>query len=521
MRRFWLYVIVVLFFVQVAIGDVRLAKLVSDGMVLQQQSKVAIWGWADVGEKIEVRPIWQKDGVKTVAGKDGKWKVQIKTGGAGGPFAIGIKGNNEIIIKDVWVGEVWVCSGQSNMRLKVSRCDNAESEIAAANWPGIKLFQVKGALSDEPLEDCQGKWKSCDPNSVKDFSAAGYYFGRSLYEKLGVPVGLIQASWGGTPAEAWTSKEALEGDRELKVILEKYGEMAVDSKKNIDYHYRVVMKKWKKLCEEAKKNGTQAPVWPAEPVSTRSSSRPGCLYNGMISPLLNYGIKGVIWYQGESNAARAWQYKKLFPVMVKDWRKRWGQGDFGFYYVQIAPFDYYYHKNIFTGAELREAQRLSLGKLKNVGMAVTMDIGNLKDVHPTNKQEVGRRLAAIAFAKDYGFKDVAYSGPMYKKMKVEGGKVRLFFDYADGGLIGKDGVLGDFVVAGADEKFYPGQAKIDGETIVVWSDEVAKPKAVRFGWSNKSDSTFFNKAGLPASSFKTDGWDWATKDEVYIKWIKY
>jgi len=521
MRKLAVRVIVILVFAAICNGDVRLAGLVSDGMVLQRESKVNVWGWADVGEEVEVKPVWQKKSVRAVAGKDGKWKVQIETGEAGGPFAIGIKGNNEIIIKDVWVGEVWVCSGQSNMRLKVSKCDDAEREIATANWPGIKLFQVKGMLSDEPLEDCEGKWQSCGPNSVKEFSAAGYYFGRELYKKLGVPIGLIQASWGGTPADAWTSKEALEGDRELKVILEKYGEMAVDSKKNIDYHYQVVMKNWKRLCDEAKKNGTQAPIWPAEPVSTRSSSRPSCLYNGMINPLLNYGIKGVIWYQGESNASRAWQYRRLFPVMVKDWRKRWGMGDFPFYYVQIAPFDYYYHDNVFTGAELREAQRLALGKLKNVGMAVTMDIGNLKDVHPTNKQDVGRRLAAIAFAKDYGFKDVVYSGPMYKKMKVKNGKARLFFEYAEGGLVGKDGELGDFVIAGADEKFYPGQARIDGETILVWSDEVAEPKAVRFGWSNKSDSTFFNKAGLPASSFKTDSWNWATKDEVYIKWIKY
>jgi sialate O-acetylesterase len=360
----------------------------------------------------------------------------------------------------VLVGEVWLCSGQSNMGMTVNRCNNADQEIAAAKYPNIRLFTVGRNPAPEPVDDVEGAWAACSPATVADFSAAAYFFGRKLHEELGVAVGLVNTSWGGSLCEAWTSREALDGDADFQPILKRSAKFKPGEK-------------------------NQAAV----------------LYNGMIAPIVPLGIRGAIWYQGESNVSRAEQYTKLFPTMIADWRKRWGQGDFPVLFVQLAPFVY---KNADPKclAELWEAQAKTLA-VANTGMAVTTDVGDLKDIHPKNKQEVGRRLALWALAKTYG-KDQVYSGPLYKEMKIEGDKIRLSFDHLGGGLVAKDGPLKCFTIAGDDGQFVPAEAAIDGESIVASSVQVKKPVAVRFAWQHDAEPNLFNQAGLPASPFRTD-----------------
>jgi sialate O-acetylesterase len=377
-----------------------------------------------------------------------------------------VQGANKIVLDDVLVGEVWICSGQSNMQWSVNRAANAEEEVAAANYPKIRLFTVTRKVAEEPAEDCEGSWAACSPESVPGFSAVAYFFGRTLFRKLNVPVGLVNTSWGGTIAEAWTSDEGLRGEPDFEPILER-------------------------AAEFKPKVPNQASV----------------LFNAMIQPLVPLGIRGAIWYQGESNVTRAEQYQKLFPAMIRDWRKQWGQGDFPFLFVQLAPFRYK-RNDPAACAELREAQRLALS-LASTGMAVTTDIGNTTNIHPTNKQEVGRRLALWALAKTYG-KACCYSGPLYKSMAVEGGKVRVSFEHACGGLVAKGGALTDFTIAGADGRFVSAVATIDGETVVVHSDELAKPVAVRFGWRDDAEPNLFNGEGLPASPFRTDDFELVT-----------
>jgi len=395
-----------------------------------------------------------------MASPEGKWEVILEPVAAGGPHELIIAGTNKIQLSNILVGEVWIGSGQSNMQWDVQRSMNPEEEIAAANWPKIRLFTVTRTIAQAPQEDCDGTWKVCSPETIADFSAVLYFFGRKLHQELGVPVGLINSSWGGTVAEAWTSREALEGDPDFQPILER-------------------------AATFNPKNPNQAAV----------------LFNGMIHPLLPLRIRGVIWYQGESNVSRAAQYQKLFPVLIQDWRKRWGMGELPFYFVQLAPFRY---KNADPRncAELREAQRLTLS-LPNTGMAVTTDIGDVNDIHPRNKQEVGRRLALWALAKTYG-QDVVYSGPLYRAAKIEGNRIRIEFDHVDGGLVAKGGELTHFQIAGADGEYRLASAVIDGETVVVHSPEVTQPVAVRFGWSDDAEPNLFNAAGLPASPFRTD-----------------
>jgi sialate O-acetylesterase len=377
-----------------------------------------------------------------------------------------VKGSsgNTITFKNVQVGEVWVCSGQSNMEMGIGVCNNAQEEIAAANYPNIRLFKVVKAKAAAPADDVKGNWAVCTPGSVAadgwgGFSAAAYYFGRMLHKELNVPVGLIDTSWGGTPAEFWTSHKTLESTPVLK-----------DSAKG----------------------------------------ESSCLYNGMLAPLMPYAIRGAIWYQGEANLGGAYRYRTLLPAMIANWRQDWGQGDFPFGIVQLAPWRYN-GADPACWAELCEAQRMTLDKSPNTGLAVTVDIGDIKDIHPKNKQDVGRRLALWAMAKVYG-KNIVYSGPIYKSMKVEGNKIRLDFDHVGGGLIASDGKpLTEFTIAGEDKKFVPAVAEIDGQTVVVHSDAVANPVSVRFGWQDCAQPNFANKEGLPTSPFRTDTWKGVTE----------
>lgn len=635
-------------------SEVKLPSLVGDNMVLQQNSDAALWGWGTNGETITITTGWDSKSYTTKSDSSGKWLKTVKTPAAGGPFQIELATKDTTItLKNILIGEVWVCSGQSNMAMKLSEAETANEEPAKAdNYPQIRFFTVERTIGISPQDDVTGRWSVCAAETAKEFSAVGYFFGKHLHEKLSVPVGLVNTSWGGTPAEAWTSLKAIKelGDfdeklkeignitdndlkaaqnkldsvKALQTVLLNHEEQkntgiaeqwmqtelnetdwktieyptewsATDigifegimwSRKTIEipqawnekelilslgpvdemdatyYNGKLVgvhnkIDDWDKARnytiaasdvkagkaviairiantyregglfgkpeqlkiypkDEPDKAISLAGEWlykiaahfPKKPVANNPHT-PTFLYNGMIHPLLNMTIKGAIWYQGESNAARAYQYRKLFPAMITDWRDNWKQGDFSFYFVQIAPFDY---GSKLIGAELREAQLLTLDKVKNTGMAVIMDIGNVNDIHPKNKRDVGKRLALWALAKDYGKSDMVYSGPLYDKQEVEGDKIRIFFKHTGSRLVARNGELTHFEIAGADKEFYPANAEIDSTTVVVHSPKVPKPVAVRFAWKNYANPNLFNEEGLPASSFATDNWKRKTQN---------
>ncbi len=443
-------------------------------MVLQRDAEVALWGTAPPGEKLRIRLGWGIPKVDSQAGPDGRWTARFRTPGAGGPFEITLlSSSNEIRIADVMVGEVWICSGQSNMEWSVGPGNGPgvrdfEKEVAAADHPRLRLFDVKNAIAPSPLSTCEGKWDVCDPTTVGTFSATGYFFGRELLDRLDVPIGLIGTNWGGTVAESWTSAGGLAGFPEFQEAIAKVKSIAQDPAAD---------RKWFNV------------------------NTPTALWNGMIAPLVPYGIRGAIWYQGESNRERAAQYRTLFPAMIADWRRAFGQGDFPFYYVQIAPFAY--GEDTGQAAELREAQTLALA-VKDTGMAVTMDIGNPRNIHPTNKQEVGRRLALWALAKTYGKDGLVHSGPLYREKKVEAGRLRLLFDHVGSGLAIRTGdALTHFEIAGEDGVFHPAQAAIDGDAVLVSSPDVPGPRSARYAWGAADEPNLMNKEGLPAPSFRT------------------
>ncbi len=482
-------------------AEVRLPKVFGHNMVLQAHARVPVWGWADPGEEVHVLVGNQLK--KTQAGDDGRWRVDLDPLEYG-PVRFVVEGSNRIELNNVLVGEVWVCSGQSNMEWPVVRAMNAEKEIAAANYPEIRLFKVAKVVAPKPLEDTEGHWAICTPESVRNFSAVGYFFARELHQRLGVPIGMIQSAWGGTPAEAWTSRQALAADPQLQPILKRWDAILANYDQAFR-RYQQALKQWQARARAARQAGKPVPRRPRPPRGPNHPHRPAGLYNGMIKPIVPFAIKGVIWYQGESNASRAYQYRTLFRTMIRDWRRTWAQGDFPFLFVQLANFR---ARKPEPGesdwAELREAQLLALGE-PNTGMAVAIDIGEANDIHPRNKQEVGRRLALAALAIAYG-KDVVYSGPIFKRAELEGNKIRLYFDHVDGGLIAKGDELRGFAIAGEDRRFVWAKARIEGDTVVVWSEEVEKPVAVRYGWADNPDCNLYNKAGLPASPFRTDDW---------------
>jgi sialate O-acetylesterase len=408
-------------------------------------------------------------------------------------------------------GEVWVCSGQSNMAMQVQSSNDSKEEIAAADYPNIRLFTVSRKVAQKPLNDCQGSWSQCSPETVPSFSAVGYFFGRKLHQELNVPIGLIHTSWGGTPAEAWTRIELLKANPDFEPILARHAERLANFPR-AKREYSEKLEQWKQAAEKAKVEGKNPPRRPRAPLGPDNPHSPAGLYNGMIAPLIPYGIQGAIWYQGESNASRAYQYRRLFPTMITNWRKDWRQGNFPFLFVQLANFmDTKPDPGESAWAELREAQTMTLS-LPNTGMATIIDIGEAKDIHPKNKQDVGKRLALWALAETYN-NDIVYSGPLYKSMKIEGGRIRLSFDHVGGGLVSRgDEILKGFAVAGADREFVWADAEIDGNTIVVGSDKVAEPVAVRYGWADNPVCNLYNKEGLPAGPFRTDGWPGVTAD---------
>ncbi len=499
-------VMVLLVFVP-AVANVRLPSIIGNDMVLQEGTDVPIWGWAEPGEKITVKFGISSVAWSGVAGEDGKWMVKIDAGKAGGPYEMAIEGSNTITLKNILVGEVWICSGQSNMEWPLKQAVNGEKEAAEADYPQIRLFVVGKRVSTEPQKNCSGRWQVCNPRTAAGFSAVGYFFGRELYKELNVPVGLIHTSWGGTPAESWMSRECLESDEDFKPILERHDNIAANYGE-ITKEYQMKLKKAEEEAARLKAEGKPTPRRPEieKPIGPDHPYSPMGLYNAMITPIVPYGIRGAIWYQGESNAGRAYQYRELFPAMIKCWRDKWGQGNFPFLFVQLANWRAVKRlPSQSDWAELREAQLMTLS-VPNTGMAVTIDIGDTDDIHPKNKQDVGKRLALWALAKTYG-KDVVYSGPIYKYMEIEGNKAILHFDHTDDGLVARGGgELKGFAIAGEDKRYFWGDAEIVGDTVVVSSDEVAEPAAVRYAWADNPVCNLYNKEGLPATPFRTDDW---------------
>ena len=495
-----------------AVAEVKVSPLFADHMVLQHGAEVPVWGTAAAGEAVTVSVADRK--ASATADASGKWITKVGPLPAGGPFELTITGkNNNLSIKDVLVGEVWVCSGQSNMEWSVNASGNPEQERAAANYPAIRMFTVKKAVTGKPARSLEGMWQVCNPQNVGTFSAVGYYFGRELHKSLNVPVGLIHTSWGGTPAESWTHAAALEAEPDFRPILERWNQQYEKFQKDLPAQFAAGIEKWKAQAEKAEADGRPVPPVPVPQDPRASPWRPSGLYNAMITPLLPYGIKGAIWYQGESNAGRAYQYRKLLPAMIGTWRQAWGQGDFPFYIVSLANFTPVKDEpGESDWAELREAQTMTANTVPHSGQAITIDIGEANDIHPKNKQDVGRRLALVALAKTYQ-KDVPFSGPAYDAMKVEGDAVRLTFKHTHGGLVAKGGdTLKGFAVAGEDRKWHWAEAKIDGESVVVRSEKVAKPVAVRYAWANNPVCNLYNQAGLPAVPFRTDDWKGVTAD---------
>lgn len=627
-------------------ANIRMPLIFSDGMVLQRDKQIPIWGFADANESVEIH--FNKQVKKTTADKNGKWTVNLSAEKAGGPFELTIIGKNKITIKNVLVGEVWICSGQSNMEFQVFKTMNGEKEIADANYPMIRHFGVAQDLSGTPKDDLkQGKWEEANKKNVGNFTAVGYYFARKLYAELKIPIGIINTSWGGTNVETWTSREAFEKSPDFKAMIADVPTLNVDSiskfyarkmKERVekiqgnpvssdnedsfkelsfndnswgelntpslwenqplgDLDGVVWMRKTITLTAEDLKNkavlslakiddedityingieigrNTQYDLkrvysvpgnvlkegknviavrivdnsggggiygeaqdlkltigsksipldgkWKFRVIVVKTAlspnSYPSLLYNAMVNPLVPYGIQGVLWYQGEANVWRAAEYKKSFPLMINDWRTKFKQGNFPFYFVQLSTFDEF-GGNSQKGsrwAELREAQSETL-KVPNTGMAVTTDIGNAKDIHPTNKQDIGLRLAAIAMNNIYGKKQV-HSGPTYKSQEIKGNQIVLTFDNIGSGLSTPNNVeLKGFEIAGADKVFHSAKAIIKDNKVIVSNDQVQSPLAVHYGWADDDTAiNLFNKEKFPASPFRTDNWEMLTANEKY------
>jgi sialate O-acetylesterase len=633
-------------------AQVTLPKIFGDNMVLQRDRTIFVWGWAAPKEKITVQLNNQTKSI--VAGKEGQWKVVLDPEVAGGPHQLIVKGKKSITLNNVLIGDVWICSGQSNMEWPLRSSNDAVEEARVANYPAIRHFKVPNTMASQPQKDLRGgEWKVCTSETAKDFTAVGYFFARELNQELKVPVGLINTSWGGTNSETWTSKEAFESSDEFKAMIAGMPKLDLDSLAKVQKALTIkriealqgrlgaspsMIASWKEISfddsawpsmkvpdlwegqdlgdfdgavwfrktiqlsasdlgkpatlqlamiddsDDAYVNGvrvgglkqqynekrnynvpsailkegenviavrvddtgggggiygdasevkltignsalTLAGDWRYKvesimesSVSMGPNSYPSLLYNAMIQPLIPFAIKGAIWYQGESNAGRAYQYRKAFPLLINDWRKQWSQGEFPFYFVQLASFDAD-HGTSKTGskwAELREAQTMTLS-LSNTGMAVTTDIGDAHDIHPRNKQDVGKRLAAIALNKTYN-KGHAYSGPQFKSMEVKGDKVIISFTDTEGGLVARDkyGYLRGFEISGNDQKFYHAKASIEGNTVVVYHADVKNPVAVRFGWADDaSENNLYNGEGFPAGPFRTDNWKGITEGQKF------
>lgn len=483
-------------------AEVKLASVFTDHMVLQRGKPVVVWGTATAGKAVTVQFADEKETAN--ADDSGKWMIRLKSLGAseaGRSLSASEEGANTVTLQDVLVGDVWVCSGQSNMEFGLPRASNAAEAIAGATDDKIRFLVVPHAVSDQPQAEQKGAWVDCTPESAKGFSAVGYFFGKEIRGREHVPVGLVGTYWGGTLCEAWTPPAFLKDPQWEPLFARDREQIAAYPKAKEQWEKS--MKQW-----EAKPDGHHGRK-PAEPRGPGSQHRPSVLWNAMVAPLTPMSIKGIIWYQGESNAARAEQYRTLFPNMIEGWRDEFKQGNVSFLFVQLA--NYGARMDSAAGspwAELRQAQAKAL-KLPKTGMAVTIDIGNPANIHPTDKQTVGTRLALAAEHVAYGKSGVVYQGPTFESMEVLGNKAIITFDHADG-LMAKGGEVKGFAIAGQDKKFVPATARIEGESVVVSAPDVEQPAAVRYAWAESPEANVYNHAGLPAVPFRTDDWSMAT-----------
>lgn len=460
---FFLFCLYVIPVSEVEAQQLRLPDIFSDNMVLQQQTNINFHGYAGTQQSIKVVPGWTNDTLKTTSDSNAEWTLDLRTPDAGGPYQITVvDGDQQVVIHNVLIGEVWLASGQSNMEMSADwHPDYYKKDIGKAGNKKIRFFKINKVTAPYPQKEVRGEWKVATPASMRTFSLAGYFFGRRLNQKLGRPIGLIESAWGGTPVEAWTPNE----------IFKEHAGLAVSAAK------------------------LQPVPW--------CPMRPAVTYNAMIHPIAGFPIAGAIWYQGETNTANPETYEATFSDMIQSWRRLWQQ-DFPFYFVQIAPYTYDTPQ---SAALVREQQLETYQHLAKTGMVVTTDItGDTTNIHPKDKQDVGERLARWALAKNYDQEDIIYSGPIFDSMEVNSDKAILHFDFAEKGLMKKGRQLRDFVIAGENHHFVKADAQIKGTTVIVSSSEVEHPKAVRMGFSNTAIPNLFNKSGLPASPFRTDDW---------------
>ncbi|WP_340114673.1 sialate O-acetylesterase [Maribellus mangrovi] len=470
--------VLIMFFVFCLLGfqsnaKVKLPALFADHMVLQQQAEVAVWGWSDPNANIAVKGSWNEETVETRADKDGNWKLMLQTPEAGGPYELTISDGEAITINNVMIGEVWICSGQSNMEMPMKGfrgqpVQGSNMDILKSENHNIRMITVPRNAQTTPQDNFEAKWKEADAAAVRNFSATGYHFGKLLYEMLDVPIGLIEVSWGGSCIQAWMSKET-------STAFEDKGIPA-----------------------------------PGDSILVENRT-PTVLFNGMVNPVIGYGIKGCIWYQGETNYQEPESYLELFPKMVKEWRTLWGIGEFPFYYAQIAPFDYSVFtpdepKGKYNSAYLREAQLKAMDLIPNSGMAVLMDLGEETCIHPKRKKEGGERLALWALAKTYGFRDFSYQSPSYNAIEVKGSQVIVSFNNAANGLTTFGKELSGFEIAGENKVFYPATAFLRTKSVILSSPRVEKPVAVRYCFKDFEFGNLFGTDGLPVSSFRSDDW---------------
>lgn len=484
-------------------AEVRLPSVLSDGMVLQRDLPLPIWGWADPGEQVAVSLAGQTH--TTTAGDDGRWRVELQPLSAGEVGELVVAGANTITVSDVLAGEVWLCSGQSNMQWELQNAWDGDLEIAKANHPTIRLLTITPQGSQTPVETSDDRWQVCTPENVKRFSAVGYLFGRELQEHLGVPIGLIDNAWGGSACEAWVRRDHLEADPRYAWTLnhwdEKVAAFDVEAERA---KYEAAMKQWKAKRDAGEAPGRQ-PRW-SNPLT--GQHRPANLYNGRLMPVIGYGLRGAIWYQGESNSYDAQQYAELFPLMIRTWREAWGQGDFPFYWVQLADFKAESPTPQESDwAELREAQTQALDREPNTGQAVIIDIGEASDIHPRNKRDVALRLARHALANDYGV-SIAHKSPRYASMEIDGAAIVVTLQDCQQAIRLVDGwEPTGLTIAGEDKQWFAAEAQIVGKNkLRVWSDKVPEPVAVRYAWADNPVCNLYTTAGLPVTPFRTDDW---------------
>ena len=508
-KKIPLLTLLLLSFVIQLSADVKLPNVFKSDMVVQRETQAPFWGWADAGETVKVQASWGKE-AEAVANEEGKWSLKLDTPEAGGPYTVTIQGKNTIELKNVLSGEVWFCSGQSNMQMYVKEAQDKDAEISRAKFPLIRVFDVERLPSHQPSDAAKGEWKVCSPETVHNFSAAAYFFGRRLHKELNVPIGLITSSWGGTAVEPWTPRDVQNEDPEIIETMKRLDELSEKfdrAKAQKKYEEKMIV--WEKEFAEFKANGSRG-HWPRKPAPPRSlkekSGYPGNLYNGMVHPVIPFAIRGVIWYQGESNSKRPHSYETRLKRLITGWREKWGQGDFPFYFVQLPDFRTRWSRAIGFDSwpVIRQAFLNTSKTVPNTGMAIGLGLGHPKQIHPRNKQGIGNRLALVALRKTYNKTDHAWTGPYYTDCEFENGKAIVTFENGNSPLAVKgDGKLFGFTLADKSGKFVRADAVIKGEnTVIVSSPDISEPNAVLYAWANNpAGSNLTNKAGLPASPF--------------------